>query len=349
MSTVEYSVAVCNTLKKQIDEASLYRPMQIDRYDVGDELVYEVEPVANPLDKTRPKIRVSIDRFVGGGFAGQVYKVKVVSIDGGSVEGIEPGSTYAMKILIPPSKFSIFFRNLLYWIGFQGPFQLQCNPAAARAGALWQKLIRRAARVHFGTEDVVNNVHATFVDPHLGSCGEISDWVDGRTWRLEVDDHLDVLAMWQKGKKIDPSLLGSPEYRSKRQFMREFVRLLNQIGAYEFARQYEWSTCKSQPNCLKKTSTDNEPLKGLIAVDFRAGLALLPLLPMSPGDVILILKGLARGSLVQFDRGNIARLEAFINKHSGEFQDLFPLVDELKKVEEIYRNSIPDITHNHIR
>ena len=72
--------------------------------------------------------------------AGQVYQVKVVGIDtpNGLFDGLKVGGIYAMKILIPPSRRSRFFRNALYWIGFQGPFQLQVNPPAARAGALWQ-------------------------------------------------------------------------------------------------------------------------------------------------------------------------------------------------------------------
>jgi hypothetical protein len=120
------------------------------------------------------------------------------------------------------------------------------------------------------------------------------------------------------------------------------------MGAYEFARQYEWWTCKSQPNCLKRRDTEDDPSAGLVAVDFRAGLALLPFLPMSPGDFKLILKGLFRGSLVQFDRGSIARLQAFARANSEQFTDSQKLLDELKAVETIYRNSIPDISHNHV-
>ena len=94
--------------------------------------------------------------------------------------------------------------------------------------------------------------------------------------------------------------------------MHEFVELLHKMGAHEFARQYEWSTCKSQPNCLKRKDTEESPSEGLVAVDFRAGLALLPFLPMSPGDFKLIVQGLVRGSLVQFDRGDLEKLEQFV-------------------------------------
>jgi hypothetical protein len=344
-----YDVNVCNTLKEKFYRQKLHRPMRIGRYDEGTRLSYEIDWVEIPGSA---KVDMEIEKFVGGGFAGQVYRVKILDI---TFEGdlqnlpLKVGHVYAMKILIPPSGFSLLFRNLVYRIGFQAPFQLQVNPIASRAGALWQKFIRRGAKVQMGDERLVNDIHATFVDSTLGSCGEISDWVSGRTWRLEVDDRMDLLKRFNRGKKVDPEALGSPEYRAKKKFMKDFVLLLHDMGAHEFARQYEWSTCKSQPNCLKRTDTEEDPEAGLMAVDFRAGLALLPLLPMSPGDVKLIFKGLARGSLVQFDRGNLKKLEAFIHKHENDFRDLLPLLDELKTCEAFYRNSIPDITHNHFR
>ena len=120
-----------------------------------------------------------------------------------------------------------------------------------------------------------------------------------------------------------------PNIAQSDSFMRDFVKLLHEIGAYEFARQYEWSTCKSQPNCLKRIETENNPSAGLVAVDFRAGLALLPFLPMSPGDFKLIWNGLKRGSLVQFDRGDLNKLKSFINNHKEHFEDMHGLFDEL--------------------
>ncbi|GAI24775.1 unnamed protein product, partial [marine sediment metagenome] len=170
-----------------------------------------------------------------------------------------------------------------------------------------------------------------------------------RTWQLEVDDRLDLLKQWRRGKLVDQQQLGSPEYRAKRRFMGKLVSLLHDMGGFEFARQYEWSTCKSQPNCLKREGTENNPAEGLVAVDFRAGLTLLPFLPMSPGDFKLIVKGLMRGSLVQFDRGDIGRLEEFVQAHSDNFEDSEKMLEELKVAEHLYRDSVPDITHNHIR
>jgi len=348
----EYSVEVCRQLQDAIRAARLHRPMRITRYDAGQELVYDVTEVGRT---GKGQVRLLVEKFVGGGFAGQVYKVRVTDVvvraasDEGRELGLQPGRVYAMKIFIPPSNFARLFRNILYWIGLQGAFALQVNPAAARAGALWQKFIRRGAKIRFGDENATADVYATFVDGALGSCGELIQWIDGRTWRLEVDNRLDLLSRWRRGKTVDRSGLGSPEYRAKREFMHEFVDLIHDMGWHEFARQYEWSTAKSQPNCLKRGDTEDNPSAGLVAVDFRAGLVLLPFLPMSPGDFKLIAKGIMRGSLVQFDRGDVNKLDAFVRAHSGDFVDMDRMLDELKADERIYRNSLPDITHNHIR
>jgi len=345
----DYSVKLCRQLEAEYKQLGLFRPYTVKGYDAGDIIEYEACAVApNMADKTS-KIQVKIEKYIGGGFAGQVYKIKVLSIEPDALPGLVVGNTYAMKIIVPQSGGSRLFRNLLYWIGFQGPFQLQSNPAAARAGALWQKFIRRGSKVRFGDEACVKDMYATFIDHALGSCGEITEWIEGRTWQLEVDDRMELLSRWKKGKAVPQNELGSPEYRTKKQFMAELVKLLHDMGAHEFARQYEWSTCKSQPNCLKYDSTDNDPNTGLVAVDFRAGLALLPFLPMSPGDFKLILQGIGRGSLVQFDRGDLAKLESFVHMHKTEFADMMDMLEELKAVEEIYRNSLPDITHNHVK
>jgi len=344
----EYSVEVCRSLEEKFRGAEVHRPMRVARYDAGAELVYDIKPVEGVA---AGRVHLTVEKFVGGGFAGQVYKVKVSEIEPENrpIGGIEPGGVYAMKILVPPGGGHRLFRNLLYWVGFQGPFQLQVNPAAARAGALWQKFIRRGAKIRFGDESVVVDIHATFVDGRLGSCGELSEWVDGRTWRLEVDDNLDTLKRWKRRRNVDADRLGSAEYRAKKQFMADLVRLLHDMGGDELARQYEWWTCKSQPNCLKREGTYDDPSAGLVAVDFRAGLALLPFLPMSPGDFKLIAKGIMRGSVVQFDRGNITKLEAFVRGHGDEFADMEQTLEELKAAEQVYRNSVPDVAHNRIR
>jgi hypothetical protein len=348
MATTEYSPDICRKLQAKYQGLGLHRAMRVSRYDAGTELVYNVTGLEKP-DIAR--VHLLIEKFVGGGFAGQVYRVKILDIQNvtGPIAGLEQGGVYAMKILVPPSGFSRLFRDCLYKIGFQGPFQLQVNPAAARAGALWQKFIRQTAKIRFGDEKAVVDIHATFIDEKIGSCGELSEWVDGRTWRLEVDDRMDLLKFWRRGKIVDASHLGSPEYRAKKQFMADFVNMLHGIGAYEFARQYEWSTCKSQPNCLKRKDAADHPAKGLTAVDFRPGLVLLPFLPMSPGDFSLIAQGIMRGSLVQFDRGDVSKLESFVLANPQHFADMRGMLDELKDDEQIYRSSVPDFAQKGIR
>jgi len=344
---VEYSADFCRDLESRFEQLGLFRPARRQRYEPGAELVYDFEPIGG---SEKVKVKLLVEKFVGGGFAGQVYKVKILVIDNSSIcPDLTVGQICAIKILIPPSGFSKLFRNVLYWFGFEGPFQLQVNPAAAKAGALWQKFIRRAAGIKFGDENCVVDIFGTFVDGDMGSCGEISEWIDGRTWQLEVDEHVGLLKKWRKAENLDATKLGSPEYRAKYVFMHEFVKLLHEVGAHEFARQYEWTTLKSQPNCLKRLDSQSEPDKGLVAVDFRAGLALLPFLPMSPGDFKLIFQGLKRGSLVQFDRGDLGELKNFIENHKENFSDMQGLFDRLVEAEDIYRNSTPDITHNRMR
>ena len=341
----EYSAATVGKLEERFRRTNVHRPMRVERYEAGTELTYDVTGV---FPANSAEVGLIVEKFVGGGFAGQVYRVKITEIDSpqGRIEGLEVGGIYAMKILVPPSRKSQAFRDFIYRVGFQSPFSLQVNPSAARSGALWQKFIRRGAGVRFGAERAVVDIYATFIDTKLGSCGEISEWIDGRTWKFEVDDRL--LERW-KIKAGQEDNLCSPEYRAKKTFMTGFVKLLGEMGAFEFARQYEWWTCKSQPNVLKRFDAGDEPAAGLTAVDFRAGLALLPLLPMSPGDVPLIFKGLRRGSLVQFDRGDLNKLEGFIEAHSERFADMQDALGELKAADRKYRQSQIDVTHNHVR
>ena len=346
MTDSAYSGDVVRELKERFRAESLFRPLRLGRYEPGEVLGYDIRGVW----PSRPAhVRLSIERHVGGGFAGQVYRVRVLDIESpeGPIEGLEPGRTCALKILVPVSGFGRFIRNLLYGIGFQAPFAPQVNPDAARAGALWQKFIRRGARERLGSERAVVDVIATLVDPVLGSCGELSEWVDGRLWRYEVDDNLFARLDWKPGRPAEG--LGSPEYRKKRTFMRDLVGLMHDMGAHELARQYEWWTMKSQPNALKRLEEDADPERGLVAVDFRAGMTLLPFLPQCPADFKLIVRGVARGSLVQFDRGDIRAIEAHVSARAAAFADMTGAIEELKRADQAYRDSLPDVAHHHIQ
>ena len=343
MAKKNYSPELCKELTRRADNPQLlirHRPV---RYENGTVLPIEITGVFPAITGTA---ELTVDKFLGGGFAGQVYRCKLTGLilpDGGTIPGLEIGKLYAIKIVIPPSSFSRWFRNTTYWLAFQGPFSSQVNHGACRAGLAWQKLVRRASLIKFGRETAVKDAYASFWDSNLNAYGEITEWVEGRMWHLEADDDIATRRDW---KNIDLADTDSPEYVDKRRFMRGMVELMHDMGAPEFARQYEWSTMKSQPNCMKRTDTEDG---GLCAIDFRAGLALLPWLPMSPGDFKLILNGLKRGALVQFDRCDLSKMETYVAKHPEMFKDVRPMIDELKMQDRIYRRSLIDITHHGLR
>jgi len=343
---VPYSVETVRALERKFREQGLFRPFRRRRYEPGAVLHYDVRGV---LPDGRGRVTLEIERFVGGGYAGQVYKTRLLEIENteGEVHGFQKGQAYALKILIPASGMSRRIRNLFYALGFQGPFSLQVTPAAGRSQALWQKFIRRAAAMEFGSPDGVVDIIATLVDRDLGGCGEISEWVDGRLWRFEVDDDLDARRAWKPGRPEEG--LGSTEYRTKHAFMDRLVKMMRRMGAVELARQYEWWSLKSQPNALKRTASDPDPHAGLVAVDFRAGMALTPVTPQCPADIKLVFQGLARGRLVQFDKGDFGTLEKFVSEHSEAFAGMEAVLAELKREDRAYRDSLIDLTYHHVR
>src|SRR4030065_1873422 len=233
---VTYSLETLGQLKELFYQQKLCRPLRIQRYETGQRLTFEMEGI-DPAQKI--EVDLEIDRFVGGGYSGQVYKVRIVRIgsDKEIPEGLRGGGPWARKIFIPPGTVSRWIRNLIYALGFQGPFSLRVNPAAVRAGALWQRFIRRGAQLRFGSEGVVANVLAIFVDPNLGSCGEISEWIEGRMRRLGGDDGLFSRFKWKPGKPARG--VNSPEYRAKKAFMSDLVSMNGDMGAEELARPYE--------------------------------------------------------------------------------------------------------------
>ena len=337
---------VRHLLEERIADADLLKPYRPTCHDEGDLVRVSATGVFPAVDA---ELAFRIEKQIGGGFAGQVYRVVLEEIEGEPIEGLEVGKTYAVKILVPPSRFSLMFRNLLYAMAFQGSFSAQVNPDAVRAGALWQKLIRRGAALSLGSERAVVDVHATFHDEALLSYGEISEWVAGRVWRFEINDRVFRRLRTKLGDGEPPEDVGSHEYLRKKAFMRDLVRHFHTMGAPELARQYEWWTLKSQPNALKRMDGVSAGLDDLCAIDFRAGLALLPFLPMAPGDFVLILRGLFRGRLVQFDRGDMAVLDAYLMEHAEHFAGYEPAVAELVEREAAYRASLPDVTHHHVR
>lgn len=341
----QYSVETCRRLASISREQNLVIPRRPSRYEKGAILNVAVTGL---VPAVTGRAELEIEAFLGGGFAGQVYRCRLLALDTeteASLDGLQVGELYAVKLIIPPSSFARRFRNAVYWLAFQGPFSAQVNYGACRSGLIWQKLVRRGARVAFGRNTAVKDAYATFWDPTLNAFGEITEWVEGRMWLLESDPHPLKRRHWPS---VPLTETRSAEYIAKRRFMSDLVALLHEMGAAELARQYEWSTMKSQPNVMKRTDVGEEgPSGGLCAIDFRAGLALLPFLPMSPGDIPLIVKGIVRRhTLVQFDRCDLNRLNRFVERHADAFADLAPLLEELPERDREYRRSLPDLTHH---
>ncbi len=344
-----YPEQFCRELAESLGRNDLLVPFRPTRYEAGEALAVRLTAVSPPVDADAV---FRIEKFAGGGFAGQVYRCRletlVPTLPDAEPPNLTLGEVYAVKLLRPPSTFARRFRDMVYWLGYQGHFRAEVTRAACRTGVLWQKIVRRAASVRFRRDDAVADVYASVFEPRLGAFGEVSEWVEGRTWRLEADDRLRERRHW---RTVDLGQTRSPEYIAKRRFMADLVDLLHEMGGAEFARQYAWWTLKSQPNVLKRTTPvdDERPDRGLCAIDFRAGLALLPFLPMSPADIVLILKGLFRGRIVQFDRCDEAKLERFVAMHADDFADMHDLIEEWKESNRAYRRSLPDLTRQGLR
>ncbi len=78
MTDPEYSGGVVRELERRFRGASLFRPLRVRRHEPMEVLDYDVRGVWPP----RPaRVKLSVERHVGGGFAGQVYRVRILEID----------------------------------------------------------------------------------------------------------------------------------------------------------------------------------------------------------------------------------------------------------------------------
>ncbi|MCC7300666.1 MAG: hypothetical protein IT583_06275 [Verrucomicrobia bacterium] len=346
MSKIEYSKDLCAKLFEAANDPALKTGHRLTRHEAGDELTVRIQGVSPAVYGSAVLL---IEEFLGGGSSGQSYRCRLTSLNlpaARRIDGLEPGRLYTVRIMLPPDAFTVWLRDTAFRLAFQGPFSAQVNYSACRAGLIFQKLVRRAAKLKFGCETAVADVYASFYDTRLNSYGEITEWVEGRMWQLEADIDFKGRRHW---KTIPLNEAGSPEYIAKRRFMSGMVELLYEMGAAELARQYEWWTMRSQTNVLKRTDLQNAngPDEGLCAVNFRAGIALLPWLPTSPGDLKLIYDGIInRGTSVQFDRIDIAKMQNFIEAHESLFAGMMLSIDEFFEQDRAYRRSLPDMAHH---
>ena len=85
----DYSSQMIQQIEQAFSGLNLHRPMRVERYEAGRQLDYSLCPLL-PAGEVTARLR--IERFVGGGFAGQVYQIRILQLvkDGQSVEYGQP-------------------------------------------------------------------------------------------------------------------------------------------------------------------------------------------------------------------------------------------------------------------
>ncbi len=345
-----YSSTLCRHLQQTAEQQVLLRPVRLTRYEPGTELKLDLGGIWPPW---HGRALFRVESYAGGGITGQVYKATLLATEKTDRTDplIEINRPYALRVFVPWSKPARWVRNVVHALAFQAPYALQGNADAVRAVGLWHRIIRRAAGVTFHDESAVADAFAMFHDETLGSLGLVLEWVEGRPWRIELDERLFAVGDVAEAE-ASPAAEGTArrsacrtEYEAKKAFMDRVVGLLEDLGADELARQYRWWHLTGQVNVLKRASSNGDPSAGLTAVDFVSGLPLLPFAPTSPSDVGQIGRGLMKLRLIQFNRGRTNRLEAFANEHHQVFRDLHPAIDALEFAESSYHRSQIDLFH----
>ncbi len=142
--------------------------------------------------------------------------------------------------------------------------------AADCARSFWsQRRLRQAAGDRLGSDLFIPHPVGIVLDPDQGVAGVIQEWVDGRPWRLEIDDH--VFQRPRPGPVPDyrePAMFHA-EYLAKRWFMARLERLLRELELFTWARLYHWRGI-NPTRVWKRMGAPDDPYWGLVALDFPA-------------------------------------------------------------------------------
>lgn len=308
-------------------------------YDPGDHLDLTVKDARG---ETHP-VAFEIAAYCGGGFAGQVYRARVVS---SAAPTLREGDEVALKVFRTRSGLRRRFRDFLYWLGFQSPFPHQYNEDAVREGLPLTRLLQAACARVFGTAKPINECYGTFWDDHVRSFGEVNEWVDGVVTDPERDDG--ILLRWLHNRRVRRTGEGTfrhcpLEIAKKHACMDRLVKLCRELGLDDLARQAYWWTGMSQANLLTRTETHGTPQPSFVWVDRRPG---LPGFILSLGDLVLFWQAVWRWSVPPFDRVNTAKLRAWFTRRgeAGCQADL----DELEELDARYRRSQLDLFGHHV-
>lgn len=256
-------------------------------------------------------LHLQIEENIGGNLYRQIYRVRPLNQEAAFV-GLIPNAVYCLKVYhLPLSRLcrpDSFVHTTLR------RSQLRPNlDRLGRVGALWQLLARVAVANSMRLPAAVPNVFATFYDRNLLSFGTIEEWVEGRPWRLEMDDRVfDRIAPPEPPDYLVPDTF-KDEYTAKRFFLARFHRLLTEMGATGLAARYAWRNFQSTRRVeLRPDATD--VYHGLVAKDFEPAL----------GDIFV--------------------LRQYLNEHAGWFENVHVAVAELlQHLEDIARGSRPTV------
>jgi hypothetical protein len=228
MAKVEYSKELCARLFQAPTTPRLKCGHRRTRYEPGDELTVDIKGVHPSVEGSAT---LAIDKFLGGGFAGQVYRVRLAALnmpEGATIEGLEAGKLYAVKIIIPPIRLFEGFRNTVL-AGVSRSVQLagelRCLPLrpdspeagtprregnSIRARNRHQRCVRLVLRSgsSMPTGKSPNGLRAV--------CGFSKPTMNSRAAAT--------------GETVPLSETRSPEYIAKRRFMADMVAMMHEMG-----------------------------------------------------------------------------------------------------------------------
>ena len=116
MAKINYSKTLCARLFTEANYPDLKTGHRITRYEIGDELRIDLQGVHPAIEGTGTLV---IDKFLGGGFAGQVYRCRLSELslpENEPIDGLEKGKLYAIKIIIPPQ--TIIYITHFFYLGY---------------------------------------------------------------------------------------------------------------------------------------------------------------------------------------------------------------------------------------
>lgn len=310
----------------QIDDQGLLHTPQRKMYFSGERVTGEVfAPDGSGLGKKAFVIR----EYAGSGFAGQVYRARLEGEITGRMHS-EKDQFVALKVLKPRNRWKRVFRDALFGVCFQTSYAARLREPAVRVGLLWQSLLYHGANLTYRAGEALIQPLGYFWDSGLASFVEVHPWITGRQARYAPDESL-------------AGVQGSTtEMTRQKLFMDFLVRLCAEAGAIGLGRQYAWDTMVSQANVLVRAAP--RPAESeFVGVDWRQGLAVPFFMPLSPGHLKIILRGLRRGEWVYFDAVDLPRLEAFSRRLRAGCSVCEDLSAHILKQDEKYRSGLADL------